>query len=188
MVTAWLWCLPLSPYHPPSRKKSISIDSVDQSQVKDDAVRFFYNHFHLGVLSVQFSIRTRSVFGNRNKRVCTLSHTRAVEGKSVHLLTGVLMGGEQPHNNKYIPLIVFCLHFSLSPSFVSSRSFLPRSSCPHYLSLVYSITSSPQFLCLPAFSYWFSFIGFHPFHSYFSALMAPCSLPLIRALPPPLFK
>lgn len=87
----------------------------------------------------------------------------------------------QPHNNKYIPLIVFWHHFSLSLSFCSPLSFLLPSSCPHYLSLVYSITF-PQFLCLPASSYWFSFIGFHPFHSHFSALTAPCSLPLTLPL------
>lgn len=55
----------------------------------------------------------------------------------------VFWGQGQPHNNKYIPLIVFCNHFSLSPSFCSPFSFLSPSSCPHYLSLVYSITFPP---------------------------------------------
>lgn len=106
------------------------------------------------------------------------------EGKLVRLLTAVCWWEGQPHNNKYIViLIVFCHHFSLSPSFCSPLSFFPLFSCPHYLSLLPPL---PQFVCLPAFLYWFSFIGFHPFHSHFSALMAPCSLPLTLPLPSPL--
>lgn len=50
---------------------------------------------------------------------------------------------EQPHNNKYSLLIAFGNHFSLSPSFCSPFTFLSPSSCPHYLSLVYSITTPP---------------------------------------------
>lgn len=66
------------------------------------------------------------------------------EGKLVRLLTAVCWWEGQPHNNKYIViLIVFCHHFSLSPSFCSPLSFFPLFSCPHYLSLLYSITPPP---------------------------------------------
>lgn len=72
----------------------------------------------------------------------------------------------QPHNNKYSLLIAFGNHFSLSPSFCSPFTFLSPSSCPHYLSLVYSITAplhTPQVLmpsCLLVLIFIYRFSSF----------------------------
>lgn len=100
---------------------------------------------------------------------------QSVDGKDSHTITNILWFW------LYSAIIFLCLLLSALLS-----HFFPFS--PVLIIYLYSILLPPlpQFVCLPAFSYWFSFIGFHPFHSHFSALMAPCSLPLTLPLPSPL--
>lgn len=68
----------------------------------------------------------------------------------------------QTHNNKYILLIVHCRHFSLSPPFCSPFTFLSPCTCPHYLSLVYSITLPPVLMpsCLLVLIFIYRFSSF----------------------------
>lgn len=68
----------------------------------------------------------------------------------------------QTHNNKYILLIVHCRHFSLSPPFCSPFTFLSPCACPHYLSLVYSITLPPVLMpsCLLVLIFIYRFSSF----------------------------
>lgn len=106
----------------------------------------------------------RGSFGNRKqqRRLKHFSVIRATEGKFAPLPSFVYWWKEQPHNNKYILLIVFCPHFSLSPSFCSAFTFLSPSSCPHYLSLVYSITFPPVLMpsCLLVLIFIYRFSSF----------------------------
>lgn len=68
----------------------------------------------------------------------------------------------QTHNNKYILLIVHWRHFSLSPPFCSPFTFLSPCACPHYLSLVYSITLPPVLMpsCLLVLIFIYRFSSF----------------------------
>lgn len=114
------------------------------------------------VLSCSQTFPIRESLGKEYRGLEHFSLIKATEGKCVRLLTWVYWWEGQPHNNKYIPLIVFYHHFSLSLSFYSPLSFLSPSSCPHYLSLVYSITFPPVLMpsCLLLLIFIYRFSSF----------------------------